>query len=102
MRSWPRQALPDHGAFRLSDLPGSNEVAVDAVVFDDWVVNTLAVEIGGVELDTFDPDDRLASYKRVFSGDPTNWFGAYAPTSDVVDVQDVGGWRLWLRIEPGG
>lgn len=97
-----RRVLPAQGAFRLTDRSGSNEVAVDAVVFDDWVDNKLAIEIGGVELDTFDPDDRLASFKRVFTGDPAQWFGTYAPTDEVVDVQDLGGWQLWLRIEPGG
>jgi hypothetical protein len=72
------------------------------VIFDDWVDNKLAVEIGGVELDTFDPDDDLASFKRVFTGDPAEWFGTYVPTGETVDVQDVGGSQIWLRIEPGG
>jgi hypothetical protein len=97
-----RSVLPAQGAFRLSDQPGSNEVAIDAVVFDDWVESELAVEVGGVELDTFDPDDRLAPFKRVFTGDPADWFGTYKPTRDTVDVHDLGGWQLWLRIEPGG
>jgi hypothetical protein len=94
--------LPAQGVFRLSDRPGSNEVAVNAVVFDDWVESKLAVEVAGIELDTFDPDDQLAPFKRVFTGDPAQWFGTYAPTGDAVDVQDLGGWQLWLRIEPGG
>jgi hypothetical protein len=46
----------------LSDRPGSNEVAVNAVVFDDWVESKLAVEVAGIELDTFDPDDQLAPF----------------------------------------
>ena len=56
--------LPEAGHFSLSDRPGSNEVTLNAVLFEDWVEKTLAVKIGGVELDTFDPDDRLAAVHR--------------------------------------
>ena len=59
-----------------------------------------AIQIGGVELDTFDPDDRLTTFKHVFKGDPADWFGHYAPTGEAVDQQDLDGWKLWLRIEP--
>ena len=97
-----RRVLPEQGAFRLSDRSGANEVAPDAVLFDDWVEDKLAIEIAGVELDTLDHDDRLAPFKRVLTGDPAGWFGSYGPTGEVVDVHDLGGWQLWLRIEPGG
>jgi hypothetical protein len=40
------------------------------VVFDDWIESKLAVEVAGIELDTFDPDDQLAPFKRMFTGDP--------------------------------
>ena len=97
-----RSVLPNQGAFLLGDSPGDNEITAEAVIFDGWVETQLAVEVGGVELDTFDPDDRLATYKRVFTGDPSHWVGTYAPSGAAIDVQDVGGWQLWLRIEPGG
>jgi hypothetical protein len=92
--------LPEEGHFHLSDRPGSNEVKLNVVLFDDWVESKLAIQIGGVELDTFDPDDRLTSFKHVFRGDPADWFGHYAPTGEAVDPQDVGGWKLWFRVEP--
>ena len=94
------RVLPENGYFKLSDLSGSNEVVLNAVLFDGWVESKLAIQIGGVELDTFDPDDRLIPFKRVFSGDPIEWHGHYAPTGEAVDLQDPGGWKLWLRIEP--
>ena len=93
-------ALPGGGHFSLSDLPPNNEVALDAILFEDWVAEKLAIQIGGVELDTFDPDDRLAPFKEVFRGDPASWFGRYAPTGEAVDHQDMNGWKLWFRIEP--
>jgi hypothetical protein len=92
--------LPEEGHFHLSDLPGSNEVRLDAVLFENWVEGKLAIQMGGLELDTFDPDDRLASFKHVFRGDPANWFGHYAPTGEAVDPQDMEGWKLWFRVEP--
>jgi hypothetical protein len=75
---------------------------LDAPLFDDWAEDTLAIQIGGVELDTFDPDDRLPSFRQVFRGDPSAWFGSYAPTGEAVDVHDMDGWKLWFRIEPAG
>jgi len=92
--------LPEEGHFHLSDLPGSNEVRFDAVLFENWVEGKLAIQIGGLEFDTFDPDDRLDSFKHVFRGDPANWFGHYAPTGEAVDPQDMEGWKLWFRVEP--
>jgi len=94
--------LPEKHYFKLGDLPGKNEVELNRVLFDNWAASELAIRIGGVELDTFDPDDRLPSFTRVFSGDPVTWYGSYAPTTGAVDPQDLGGWKLWYRIEPAG
>lgn len=96
------EVFPRHGVFRLGDLPGGNRAELDAVLFDGWVEGELALEVGGVELDTFDPDDRLSTFKRVFTGDPSGWMGRYGPTGGRIDPQDPGGWQLWFRIEPGG
>jgi len=93
--------LPATGHFALSDQRGSaeSEVVLDAVLFDDWAAERLAIQIHGVELDTFDADDRLNPFKQAFRGEPTSWFGHYAPTGDVVDHLDLEGWRVWFRIE---
>ena len=94
--------LPTNGAHSLGDRPGTNEVALDAVVFEGWVESTMGVRVGGVELDTFDPDDQLVPFKRLFEGDPSGWYGTYAPTGGPIDPNDQGGWQLWFRIEPAG
>ena len=73
---------------------------LETVLFDDWVDTRLAIRIDGVELDTFDHDDRLTSFKASLRGDRTQWFGAYAPTGGAVDHLDLEGWKLWFRIEP--
>ena len=83
-------------------MAGSNEVVLEAELFNDWVEGKLAVQIGGVELDTFDPDDRLSPFKQLFSGDPIKWHGHYAPTGEAIDPQDLEGWKVWFRIEPAG
>lgn len=75
---------------------------LDAVLFDNWVENKLGIQIGGVELDTFAPDDRLRPFKQLFNGDPTKWHGHYAPTGESVDPQALEVWKLWFRIEPAG
>ena len=72
----------------------------NAVLFEDWAERTLAIGIAGVELDTFDRDDRLDSFKEVFRGDPASWFGSYAPNGGAIDPLDLDGWKLWFRIEP--
>jgi hypothetical protein len=92
--------LPRTGHLTLGDPPGSNEVPLEAVLFEDWVETRLAIQIGGVELDTFDHNDRLTSFKASFRGDPTQWFGDYAPTGGAVDHLDLDGWKLWFRIDP--
>jgi len=98
-----REAVfPASGCYKLSDRPGSNEVRLDATLFEDWAETALGIEIGGVELDTLDPDDRLAAYKRVFEGKPTDWLANYAPTGSPIDPQHLGGWKLWYRIEYAG
>ncbi len=97
-----KRVFPERGCFKLSDLPGTNEVVLDTVLFEDWAEGELAIQVGGFELDTFDPDDRLNEFKRVFNGDPAGWTGSYAPTGGVVDPQDMDGWKIWFRIEPAG
>ncbi len=98
-----REAVfPPSGSYSLSSRPGGNEVRLDATIFEGWAETTLGIEIGGVELDTFDPDDRLATYKRVFEGKPSDWLAHYAPTGNPIDPQHLSGWKLWYRIEYAG
>ena len=92
--------LPASGHFSLGGRRGSREVTPNVVLFEDWAEQKLAIEIAGVELDTFDRDDRLDPFKEIFRGDPASWFGSYAPNGGAIDPLDLDGWKLWFRIEP--
>ena len=83
----------------LSDKPGENELGLEVTIFDGLVKNrVLSITISGKELDTFDPDDVLNRYHRIFSGSPETWYGQYYPTNEYLDREDVGDWALWYRI----
>jgi hypothetical protein len=96
------RVFPDSGSFSIRDVPKNGQIRLNAVLFDDWAENQLAIQIGGVEPDTLDPDDRLYPFRQQFYGDPTHWFGRYMPTGETIDPQTMKGWKLWLRIEPSG
>ena len=55
-----------------ADQPGAKEVSIDEPVFEGYVEDELFVQVGGVELDKLDPDDRLSTYKRAFRGRPVD------------------------------
>ena len=88
--------------YQLSDKAGQNEIVLNEPLFEGYVEYNLFVQIGGVELDTFDPDDKLCVYKRRFEGKPRNWIASYDPESSQPSVEDVGGWKVWYRIEYAG
>lgn len=94
--------FPEKGHFKLGDKSGQNEVIINRVIFDDFVNHSLLIQIGGLELDTFDPDDRLCTYKRHFHGNPEEWIGIYAQHSGEVSIEQVGGWNVWYSIEYSG
>ena len=88
--------------YKLSDKAGQNEIVLNEPLFEGYVEHNLFVQIGGVELDTFDPDDKLCVYKRKFEGKPRDWIASYDPESSQPSVEDVGGWKVWYRIEYAG
>ena len=94
--------FPGQGHFKLGDKSGENEVEINHVIFDAFVEDTLFVQIGGLELDTFDPDDLLCTYKRVFNGKPEEWIGSYASHTGEMNVENIGGWKVWYNIEYSG
>ncbi|MEV6431664.1 hypothetical protein [Nocardia sp. NPDC051463] len=57
------------------------------------------MEITGIEMDTFDPDDKLRPYRRVFTGLPAERLGSIEPGADHIEPADLGDWRSWYRIE---
>ena len=83
----------------MGDLPKNNELILNEEIFNGWIVEKLAIHIGGLELDTFDPDDRLTPFKRLFEGNPQQWLGNFGPSGEEIDMQNPGGWKLWYRIE---
>ncbi len=96
------EKFPLQKYYKLSDKAGQNEIMLNEPLFEGYVEHDLFVQIGGVELDIFDPDDKLCVYKRRFEGKPRNWIASYNPESSQPSVEDVGGWKVWYRIEFAG
>jgi hypothetical protein len=92
--------FPTRDVFKISDRPGSNEVELNSVIFEGYVKNDLRVEIAGTELDTFDPDDALGKYTRLFHGDPNHWYGVYGPHDESpIEPESMMNWEIWYRVE---
>jgi len=91
--------FPEKGHYSISDQPGHNTVQMELPLFEGFVENHLAVEIIGIEADTFDPDDQLCAYKRILTGPPESWLGSFGPGDEQIEAEDLGNWRLWYRIE---
>lgn len=91
--------LPGNGVYKVGDKAGENDLQLQVTLFEGLVKNgSLAITIGGQEMDLFDPDDDLQRYHRVFSGRPETWLGSYQPADEYLDKEDVGDWALWYRI----
>lgn len=91
--------IPQKGTYNISDKSGRNTLGLDIPLFEGFVENHVEFELSAVEKDTFDPDDRLCSYKRVFVGDPKSWIDDYGPSDQKVEPENLGDWMLWYRIE---
>lgn len=93
--------LPHRGAFKISDVAGRNELALDACVFDGYVAESdrMTVSIVPVEQDLFDPDDVLPRYRRSFEAPPEAWVGRYRPGDEAADPETASDWQVWYRIE---
>ena len=85
---------------KLSDKPGTNSVSVNAVIFDGWVEHQLALEILGTESDWLDPDDKLPTFRRTFTGSPEDWLGSYGPAAPLAP-ENLGEWSIEYRVERG-
>lgn len=91
--------LPTQGHLHVSDRPGENIIALEQEIFRGYVADDLRIEVTGVELDTFDPDDLVGKYTRLFCGNVERWLGAYGPGDETIDPEEMLSWRLWYRIE---
>lgn len=96
-----KRELPWDKYYSRGARAGENEIILEESVFEGYVENKLLIEVGGVELDTFDADDRLSTYKREFMGAPATWIGSYSPQASG-GVEDTGGWQIWYRVEYAG
>jgi hypothetical protein len=91
--------FPSKGHYSISDKPGKNTVQLDLVLFEGFVEDQMTIEIIGVELDTFDPDDQLCPYRRIFTGAPGECLGSFGPGDEDIELEDLGDWKVWYRIE---
>jgi len=91
--------FPAQGEFKISDRPGQNMLNLNQVIFEGYAADDLRIEAIGVERDTFDPDDMIGKYTRLFCGAPESWLGTYGPNGEVIDPEDMLAWRIWYRIE---
>lgn len=76
-----------------------SRLRIDQVLFEGYVKDTLTVRVDAIERDTFDADDHLGAYTRVFDCDISRSIGAYGPSDERPDAENVGPWRIWYRIE---
>jgi hypothetical protein len=95
-----KSRFPEKGHFKLSDRPGKNSAVLNAVIFSGWVESQLALEILGTESDLLDPDDKLPTFRRTFTGNPEDWLGSYGPTASLAP-ENLGEWSIEYRIERG-
>lgn len=86
--------LPENGRYHVSDKPGRNTVHINLLLFEGFVENDIAMEITGIEMDTFDPDNKLRPCRRVFTGLLAEWLGSIGPGADPIEPEDLGDWRL--------
>jgi len=97
-----RTVLPEKGVYSVSDKAGQNMITINQALFHGFVSDNLSIEIVGIELDTFDPDDDLGKYTRLFDCSCEELLRSYEPDDDgPIDPEDVGRWRVWYRIERG-
>lgn len=100
--------IPESGHLAISDHPSMNKVTLDEVVFDGEVRDdeTFILEADGTELDRMSANDKLAPYRREFTGPVSGWLGEYGPwdegTDEARDPEHLGDWRLAYRIEAVG
>jgi hypothetical protein len=90
--------LPSSGHYRVA---AGQVIQIDRVVFEGFVEKHLALKISAMERDTFDPDDNLGAYTRVFQCETERWIGQYGPGDERIDPENVGAWQVWYRIERG-
>lgn len=96
---WNVENYPRKGHYHISDKPGRNTVHINLPLFEGCVQDHVAMANTGIEMGTFDPDDKFRPYRPVFTGLPAEWLGSIGPGADHIEPEDLGDWRLRYRIE---
>lgn len=92
--------IPKEGYFLITDDPSWNRRVLNEVVFEGEVSDHLEVEITGEELDV-GRNDELPTYRREFTGPPSDWVGLYEPSGEEqVDPERMKEWWVFLEIQP--
>lgn len=87
--------------WRISDHPLRNSVEkIDKVLYEGPVGDKLVVEMSGEELDWGKSNDHLETYRREYSGPPSDWVGRHQPIDEGGDdPENLADWRITYDIE---
>jgi len=88
--------LPAAGSYPVREQFGGLVIDVGTEIYRGPLSGGLTVNIYSTEQDERDDHDR---YLRRFTGKPTSWVGAYRPSDQMRDPENVGDWQVWYRIE---
>lgn len=87
--------LPTSGSYSIANT-GSTVLNVNREIFRGVVGSDLTIEI--VKAPSGLPGC-ICHYYRKFTGTPNSWLGAYRPSDESPDPENVGDWQVWYRIE---
>ncbi len=93
--------LPRKGHYPISDHPRWNRLNnLDKVLFEGEVVDHLAIELRGEELDQFSANDQLEFYSRTFTGPIQDHVSVIQPGDEGSDdPESMSNWRVGYEIE---
>ena len=93
--------LPRKGYYPISDHPRWNRLNnLDKVLFEGEVVDHLAIELRGEELDQFSANDQLEFYSRTFTGPIQDHVSVIQPGDEGSDdPESMSNWRVGYEIE---
>jgi hypothetical protein len=90
---------PKHWIFR-DDVRYNKKDKLDIVLFEGDAGDSLVVELMGVEIDRFTPNDHLETYRKEFTGAVSSWVGRHEPTDEGPgDAENLADWRICYDIE---
>lgn len=96
-----RRRVPESGVLCLANNESKD---MNVVLFDGLLEEgaTLDLSIGGTEFDWclfFTLKDKMARYRRKFTGDIDSWAGVYTPNDEPNDPESLSDWQLWYTID---